>query len=1062
MSDCTRTYVLFALFYLFLLFTACSAGQPECQDDNYCDRPMICQKGVCVDPKSEGERPKTTEPEKASEKPSVVNEPTGPEESTDEERQAQDGGVHESTPEKEPCIPKKEACNGKDDDCDGSVDNIKGSAASLTAPCYEGPKSVEGIGKCKRGEKVCHKGAWGGCKGFVKPTSEICNGEDDDCDGKVDNDIKPKPCYSGPKGTERKGECKQGTQQCTKGKWSNCQNEVTPKAESCNKKDDDCDGLADEGGVCGPCQSGQTRSCYSGPSGTKSKGLCKAGTQKCNASGTGWEVCIGEVSPKKESCNGKDDDCDGQNDEDFAKLNQACSIGKGECLSAGKLVCSSDGTKLVCNAPTKKPSTEICNKKDDDCDGSVDENGVCGECAPNQSRPCYDGPAGTKNKGPCKEGKQTCTSLRKWGACVGQVKPKRESCNGKDDDCDGRVDEDFTRLKQACSIGKGECLSAGKLVCSSDGSKLVCNASVKKPSTEICNKKDDDCDGQVDEGNVCGDCTPNQSRPCYDGPSGTRSKGTCQDGKQMCTAQRKWGICTGQVKPQSEVCNGKDDNCNGSIDDNVAGVGKDCSVPGKKGECAKGKSQCIRGTMICPQTIQPTTKESCGDGKDNDCDGQTDEGCFPKTSWAQGIGDSSSDSGNDIAVDSKGNVYVVGDFNGWVYFGSKILRAKGPGDIFITKLDPTGKILWAERAGNADSRGYGDRGHGIAIDRQDNVVITGSFYGKAQFGSTILTGKGSVDVFVAKLDTNGKWLWAQRAGGAKYDRGLAIATNASSEIYVLGVLATKGDVGKTTLRPSGITQELFVAKLSAKGVWEWAQIINGSTLSYRPTGGIAVDSKGDVYVTGGFNKTLKVGGTTLVFPHANYIDVFIAKLNAKGIGQWAVRTGGSTEDFAFDLFAQNNRIYVTGAFVNTADFGSFKMTSKGGSDIFVAALSDAGKWLWVAQAGSVKDDTGFGVTADAAGNVYVTGEFEKTASFGSSTLTSSGEDDAFVAKLTSSGKWQWALSAKGITALAGKGVSLDMKGGIYVTGAFSSKKASFGSVQVAGAARGDIFIWKLK
>jgi alpha-tubulin suppressor-like RCC1 family protein len=196
-------------------------------------------------------------------------------------------------------------------------------------------------------------------------------------------------------------------------------------------------------------------------------------------------------SGKMEICDGKDNDCDGQTDEGF-NVGQSCSVGLGECARTGQYVCRADGFGTECNARAGNPSLEICDGKDNDCNGQIDEN---------LTRACYTGPAGTQGVGECKAGIQVCTNGL-WGICQGQVLPQSEICDNKDNDCDGQIDEGFN-VGQSCTVGVGECARTGQYVCKADGSGTQCNATPGTPTAEICDGRDNDCDGQIDEGIIC-------------------------------------------------------------------------------------------------------------------------------------------------------------------------------------------------------------------------------------------------------------------------------------------------------------------------------------------------------------------------------------------------------------------------------------------------------------------------------------------------------------------------------------------------------------------------------
>ena len=152
--------------------------------------------------------------------------------------------------------------------------------------------------------------------------------------------------------------------------------------------------------------------------------------------------------------------------------------------------------------------------------------------------------------------------------------------------------------------------------------------------------------------------------------------------------------------------------------------------------------------------------------------------------------------------------------------------------------------------------------------------------------------------------------------------------------------------------------------------------------------------------------------------------------------------------------------YVTGYFKNTAHFGSHTLTSSGGYDIFAAKLNPSGNWLWAVKAGGTSVDQGYGIAVDGAGNAYVTGRFEGTATFGSHTLTSTGSYDIFAARLNPSGTWQWAVKAGGTDSDIGYGIAVDEAANAYVIGIFRGT-ATFGSHTMEAMGGTDIFVAKL-
>ncbi|MBN9118258.1 MAG: SBBP repeat-containing protein [Planctomycetes bacterium] len=150
--------------------------------------------------------------------------------------------------------------------------------------------------------------------------------------------------------------------------------------------------------------------------------------------------------------------------------------------------------------------------------------------------------------------------------------------------------------------------------------------------------------------------------------------------------------------------------------------------------------------------------------------------------------------------------------------------------------------------------------------------------------------------------------------------------------------------------------------------------------------------------------------------------------------EWAVRAGGPKADKARGMaLDKNGNVYLTGEFGETADFGEFKLTSRGGLDYFLAKYDPTGKCLWVRQGGGGKTDRGYAVAVDRDGNAYVTGHYESTdADFDGVKLSNAGDYDAFVAKYDSAGKLLWARRAGGAGYDYGHGVAVDGKGSAYV------------------------------
>jgi len=413
--------------------------------------------------------------------------------------------------------------------------------------------------------------------------------------------------------------------------------------------------------------------------------------------------------------------------------------------------------------------------------------------------------------------------------------------------------------------------------------------------------------------------------------------------------------------------------------------------------------------------------------------------------WHTFYGGIDSDNSCAIALDSSGNVYVIGSsdasWNGPT--GQLPLHAhSGDRDVFVLKLSSAGAYQWHTFYGGSAE----DHGLAAVLDSGGNVYVTGYSYAswKGPAGQLPLHAYsgGLYNVFVLKLSSAGAYQWHTFYGGSSSDVGSAAVLDSSGNVYVSGSSGSSwnGPAGQLPLHAHSGGGDAFVLKLSSAGAYQWHTFYGGSGTDYGQA--TALDSSGNVYVFG-YSLASWNGpdGQLPLHAHSGADDVFVLKLSSAGAYQWHTFYGGSgTDDGQATALDSSGNVYVSGYSLASwnGPAGQLPLHAHSGSiDAFVLKLSSAGAYQWHTFYGGSSYDFGGATVLDSSGNVYVIGSSYASWNGPAGQLplhAHSGSIDAFVLKLSSAGAYQWHTFYGGSSSDFGGATVLDSSGNVYVIG----------------------------
>ena len=546
------------------------------------------------------------------------------------------------------------------------------------------------------------------------------------------------------------------------------------------------------------------------------------------------------------------------------------------------------------------------------------------------------------------------------------------------------------------------------------------------PST--CPGIDDECGQRTCEAGSCGLVYTAAGTECAGGGSSCDGAGAC-------------------LKDLGTTCSNVDECHSGFCSDSV------CCDQACDGDCVG----CALLDMVGTCSPHPAASDPDGDCTAAVCSGAGScVGGAPLWAITPTSTGNFSDYGWEVVVDSAGDVIVNGDMYGPLDLGGGAMPHGGNGDLWIAKLSAAGSLTWSHSFGGVNDQTT----WGLGVDANDNIFVAGHFEGVLDFGGSAspLTGTGNnPDVYVAKLDKDGSGLWARHFDdglGDGSDLAYDLAVHPSGDVIIAGHFEGSIAFGANTYT-SVQQNDVFVARLNGNtGAPVWSSHFGGNQddLCY----GVAVDSSGDVIITGRFESTLNLGST---LTSAGAEDVFIAEIDGdNGSVNWANRYGDNLAQRGTSVaIGPADSIFVTGAFQGDLDLGGgHTMTAVNGLDGFVVKLDTFGAAEAARRFGGTGTQRAWGIAVNADGQVLVTGQYQTQVDLGAGMLPAVNGYDIFLARYDASLDYVWGQVFSGTGDEFHAGVAFGQSGEIFTAGFFAGT-LSFGGPTFT-AVQDDAFI----
>ncbi|WP_437673478.1 hypothetical protein [Sorangium sp. So ce131] len=517
------------------------------------------------------------------------------------------------------------------------------------------------------------------------------------------------------------------------------------------------------------CSAGDEKPCYPGPEGTEGVGECAAGVQRCQPDGQSFGECEGAVVPRAEDC-----------------------------------------------------STTV----DDDCDGETNEADAGCVCTPGQLEACYSGPDDTRGVGLCAAGLRACDiSGKSWEACDGQVTPAAETCgDDTDEDCDGFA---CSATLWAELFGDANTQSATSAGVDAQGNLYIggtFSGTIELGGETLVSI------GTADVYVASFDPSGAHRWSARFGGSGAEtlnSLAVTPEGGVVLGGTFYGSFMFGDKALSSVnaldsfVATLDQDGTPGwahAIGDTADQTLRSIAVDAAGNIVIAGY---FSGALFCSAPPAPVCPTSAG-GTDIFVRKYDPRGAVL---WTRIYGDNTNQFATGVAVDAEGNVLLTGRYNGTLSLGSRQVRNSGLGpNLFIAKLDSGGNSVWLSDYGDTSSQ----QGTGIAAAPSGAVVVTGTYTGSLNFGPAgTLPANDVQTAFVVSLASDGTPVWARWFAGDGAQESASIAVDAEDNVVVTGSAQGVVDLGSGPM-PSGGGFDAFITKLDPEGEPLWAKVLGAA------------------------------------------------------------------------------------------------------------------------------------------------------------------------------------------------------------------------------------------